>query len=60
MKTLLTWRTVHEKLPWGLFLLFGGGFALAEGCKVMNTIACKHRGLNRVDLGKTYAEHIYI
>ena len=34
VKTLLTWRVVHEKVPWGLFLLFGGGFALAEGCKV--------------------------
>ncbi|KAK3609774.1 hypothetical protein CHS0354_022636 [Potamilus streckersoni] len=34
VKTLLTWNVVHEKLPWGLFLLFGGGFALAEGCKV--------------------------
>ncbi|KAL3856398.1 hypothetical protein ACJMK2_011163 [Sinanodonta woodiana] len=34
VKTLLTWNVVHSKLPWGLFLLFGGGFALAEGCKV--------------------------
>ncbi|XP_045172508.2 solute carrier family 13 member 2-like isoform X2 [Mercenaria mercenaria] len=33
VKPLLTWRTVHDKVPWGLFLLFGGGFALAQGCK---------------------------
>ncbi|XP_060558891.1 solute carrier family 13 member 2-like isoform X2 [Ruditapes philippinarum] len=33
VKPLLTWRVVHDKVPWGLFLLFGGGFALAQGCK---------------------------
>ncbi|XP_077995946.1 solute carrier family 13 member 2-like [Glandiceps talaboti] len=30
---LLDWKIVHHKLPWGIVLLFGGGFALAEGCK---------------------------
>lgn len=28
--TLLTWRIVHEKLPWGIVILLGGGFALAN------------------------------
>ncbi|XP_052239315.1 solute carrier family 13 member 2-like isoform X2 [Dreissena polymorpha] len=34
VKPLLTWRAVNDKVPWGLFLLFGGGFALAQACKV--------------------------
>lgn len=29
---LLTWRIVHEKLAWGVLLLMGGGFALADAC----------------------------
>ena len=27
---LVTWEVVARKLPWGLILLLGGGFALAE------------------------------
>ncbi|ESP05098.1 hypothetical protein LOTGIDRAFT_227796 [Lottia gigantea] len=32
-RALLTWKDAHEKLPWSLFLLLGGGFALAKGCQ---------------------------
>ncbi|ESO83286.1 hypothetical protein LOTGIDRAFT_133716 [Lottia gigantea] len=33
-RPLLLWQDAHEKLPWGIFILLGGGFALAKGCEV--------------------------
>ncbi|XP_064613376.1 solute carrier family 13 member 2-like [Liolophura sinensis] len=30
---ILDWNTVTQKMPWGIILLFGGGFALADGCQ---------------------------
>lgn len=30
---LLNWKIVHEKLPWGLVLLIGGGFAMAAASR---------------------------
>jgi len=32
--TLLEWDVAQRKFPWGIILLMGGGFALAEGAKV--------------------------
>ncbi|CAL4060255.1 unnamed protein product, partial [Meganyctiphanes norvegica] len=29
----LTWKVVQEKVPWGIVLLLGGGFAMAEATK---------------------------
>ncbi|CAG0896408.1 unnamed protein product [Darwinula stevensoni] len=30
---LLNWRILHEKIPWGLIFLVGGGYAIAEASK---------------------------
>ncbi|KAK2142702.1 hypothetical protein LSH36_922g01011 [Paralvinella palmiformis] len=32
VETLLNWKTIHEKYPWGIIFLIGGGFALSEAC----------------------------
>ncbi|XP_048023091.1 solute carrier family 13 member 2 [Megalobrama amblycephala] len=29
--TLLNWKVVHDRMPWNIVLLLGGGFALASG-----------------------------
>lgn len=33
-ETLLNWKVLQERMPWGILLLLGGGFALAEGSRV--------------------------
>ena len=37
---LLDWSTVHVMMPWSIILLLGGGFALADGCKVDSLALC--------------------
>ncbi|XP_017085112.1 protein I'm not dead yet 2 [Drosophila eugracilis] len=33
LDALLSWKFVHDNIPWGLTFLLGGGFALAEASK---------------------------
>lgn len=33
-KPLLNWDVVHERMPWNIILLLGGGFALAKASEV--------------------------
>lgn len=35
---LLNWEIVHEKMPWNILLLLGGGFALAHGSEVCGSL----------------------
>ncbi|XP_070839211.1 solute carrier family 13 member 2-like [Chaetodon trifascialis] len=35
-RTLLNWEVVHQRMPWNIILLLGGGFALAEASEVSN------------------------
>jgi len=30
--TLITWDLIEKKLPWGVLLFLGGGFALSDAC----------------------------
>ena len=38
-EALLTWSVAQQHLPWGVLLLIGGGFALAQGCEASGLTA---------------------
>ncbi|CAG5120254.1 unnamed protein product [Candidula unifasciata] len=49
---LLTWEQVNKKLPWGVIILLGGGFALAKGVQKSHLdqwLALKLQGLGSLD-----------
>ncbi|KAK3751907.1 hypothetical protein RRG08_047180 [Elysia crispata] len=52
---LLDWPTVHEKMAWGVLLLLGGGFALADGCERSGLSAWVSSHLNGLSQLPTWA-----
>merc|ERR1711862_237381 len=30
--SLINWKTIETKLPWGVIILLGGGFAVSDAC----------------------------
>nr|XP_020473685.1 solute carrier family 13 member 2 [Monopterus albus] len=34
LRTVLTWQVVHDRMPWNIVLLLGGGYALAAGSEI--------------------------
>jgi len=42
---LLDWETVHAKMQWGVIMLLGGGFAIADAVKASfthtHTLSCR-------------------
>ncbi|KAB7499349.1 hypothetical protein Anas_02008 [Armadillidium nasatum] len=47
----LTWEVVHKKVPWGLILLVGGGFAMAEGASASGLSTWLQAQLQAIGLG---------
>ena len=41
---LLNWKVAQEKVPWGIVLLLGGGFAVAKGCEVTSSLLGRWQG----------------
>ena len=41
---LLNWKVAQEKVPWGIVLLLGGGFAVAKGCEVTSPLLWRGQG----------------
>lgn len=45
---LIDWQTIQHGIPWGVVLLFGGGFALASGLEVSGLAAWIGEGFSRL------------
>lgn len=45
-RSLIDWKTIQHGVPWGVVLLFGGGFALAQGLEVSGLAAWIGSGIS--------------
>lgn len=53
-RPLVTWSEIHAGVPWGILLLFGGGFAVADGVHAAGLdswLATELHGLSGMPLG---------
>ncbi|CAG0885548.1 unnamed protein product [Cyprideis torosa] len=51
---LITWSAVHERMPWGVLILIGGGFALSEAVQksgLSNLLGDKLEALSSIPPG---------
>ncbi|XP_033748493.1 solute carrier family 13 member 2-like [Pecten maximus] len=51
-KPILDWKTTAQKIPWGIIVLLGGGFALADGSSVSGLsrwVGCQLRVFNNLE-----------
>ncbi|XP_066295627.1 Na(+)/citrate cotransporter-like isoform X5 [Branchiostoma lanceolatum] len=62
---ILDWATVHQKMPWSVVILLGGGFALADGVKFFHRTSptvmksCQNEHLNTVYSAEGICVHPY-
>merc|ERR1739844_807370 len=49
--SLINWKTIETKLPWGVIILLGGGFAVSDACTKIDGfggIACLDHKCHRL------------
>lgn len=50
-EAILTWGVAQQHLPWGILLLLGAGFAMADGCEASGLTLVLGRLLAEVRFG---------
>ena len=40
--SLVTWKVVEKKMPWGVLLFVGGGFAISDACTKTGKVELPH------------------
>ena len=50
--SLINWKLVETKLPWGVIFLLGGGFALSDACEKVDILSSIFYNHLRIVLGR--------